>query len=88
MSVVIELLAEFFLHFVAYGVGRVFVMIFMPWYRIEPVSRHDRAEVNRWKWRGFSYLDGGKRVMRFETAQFIGIVIVVGLIAMGYSLSR
>lgn len=83
-----EILGEILLNIVAYGVGRVFVAMFLPWYRVHPIDRHDPAEAHRWKWRGFSYLDGGKRVMRAESVQLIGVVIIVAVIAMIATLAR
>ena len=88
MSIVIELLAQILLEIVAYGVGRVFVMVFLPWYRVESSSRHDPADDRRWKWRGLSYVESGRRVLREGTVQLIGIVVIIALVAMGYSLSR
>ena len=88
MSVIIELFVRIVLELAAYGVGHVFVVIFLPWYRIESGSRHDPKEEHRWKWRGFSYLDSGRRVLYVESVQLIGLVIIVGLVAMGYGLSR
>lgn len=68
---------QILLEVVCYGVGRIFVMIFLPWYRVEPIERYDAHEARRWKWQGFSYLDGGRRVMRTEVVQLIGFVITV-----------
>ena len=83
-----EILGEILLNVVAYGVGRVFVAIFLPWYRVHPIDRHDPAEAHRWKWQGFSYVDGGRRVMRTESVQLIGIVIVIAVAAMIVGLVR
>jgi hypothetical protein len=88
MSIVIELLAQILLEILAYGVGRVFVMVFLPWCRVETSSRHDPDEERRWKWRGFSYVESGRRVLREGTVQLIGVVVIIGLVVMGYSLSR
>lgn len=88
MFFVVELLARILPEVVAYGVGRVFVIIFLPWYHVEPVARHDPADEARWKWRGFSYVESGRRVLREGTVQLIGVVILVGLVAMGYTMSR
>ena len=76
MSIVIELLARIVLEVVAYGVGRVFIVVFLPWYRVETASRHDPDEERRWKWRGFSYMESGRRVLRVESVQLIGVVII------------
>jgi hypothetical protein len=76
-----DFLAQILLEVVAYGVGRIFVAIFLPWYRVEPVARDDPGEVRGWRTQGISHVDGGKRVMRAETAELIGIVVVIAAAA-------
>lgn len=70
-----DFIAQILLEVVAYGVGRVFVAIFLPWYRVEPVERDDPGEASRWRSQGISR--PGKRVMRAETAQLIGVGVLV-----------
>lgn len=87
MSFVFELLFQVIFEIAAFGVGRGFVMIFMPWYGVEPVTRED-PQRNSWKWRGFSYLESGRRTLRAETVQLIGLAILVGVTVMIATLSQ
>jgi hypothetical protein len=82
MSLIAELVGQFIMEFLAYGIGRVFVLVFLPWYGVEPLSRHDPREERGWKWRGFSYQEMGRRYLRIGTVQLIGLVILVALAAM------
>ena len=82
MSLIAELVGQFVMEILAYGVGRLFVFVFLPWYAVEPVSRHDPREERRWKWRGFSYQEMGRRYLRIESVQLIGLALIIALVAM------
>ena len=86
MSLILEVIAQLVFEVLAFGIGRVFVFLFLPWYSIEPLSRSVEQE-RRWKWRGFGYRDKGRRYLRLETVQLIGIVILIALIVV-VTLSR
>ncbi len=81
MSLILEVIAQFVFEVLAFGIGRVFVFVFLPWYSIEPLSRPVEQEP-RWKWRGFGYQEKGRRYLRLETVQLIGVVILIALIVM------
>lgn len=78
----LEVILQLILEFAAYGVGRVFVMIFLPWYGIQPLLRDERKPHQFWKWRGFSYVDGGRRILRHGAVQLIGLAVIVGVAVM------
>jgi hypothetical protein len=81
VSLILEVIAQFVFEVLAFGIGRVFVFLFLPWYSIEPLSRPAEQE-SRWKWRGFAYQEKGRRFLRLEAVQLIGVVILIALIVM------
>lgn len=87
MSLILEVIAQFVFEVLAFGIGRVFVFLFLPWYSIEPLSR-PVEQGPRWKWRGFGYREKGHRFLRVETVQLIGVVILFGLIVTLATLSK
>jgi hypothetical protein len=87
VSLIFEVIAQLVLEVLAFGIGRVFVFLFLPWYSIEPLSRAGEQE-RRWKWRGFGYVDKGRRHLHVETVQLIGLVILIALIVMVATLSK
>jgi hypothetical protein len=87
MSFIFELLFRLIFEIAAFGVGRVFVMTFMPWYGVEPVT-HEDPQRDSWKWRGFSYRESGRRYLRVESVQLIGLAILVGVMVMIAPLSQ
>jgi hypothetical protein len=81
VNFVFESLLELIFAVVSYGVGSMFVVIFLPWYGVESLS-HDAPQPRSWKWRGFSHVEGGRRYLRCETVQLIGLAILIGVIVM------
>jgi hypothetical protein len=87
VSLILEVIAQLIFEVLAFGIGRVFVFLFLPWYSIEPLSR-PAEQGSPWKWRGFAYQEKGRRFLRVETVQLIGVVILIALIVMVATLSK
>jgi len=53
-------------------------MLFLPHLGIEPLSK--QKSMPRWKWRGFTYMQSGRRYLYTESVQLLGLAIVMVLI--------
>ena len=79
MIPILELLASFVFEGVSYAVGRIFLLVFFPRWRVEP-WRRDRS-VRQWQWARFSYVSDGHRYVRMQSVELVGIAVLVVCIA-------
>ena len=85
MSILFELIGQFIFEVLAYGTGKIFALVFVPHIGIEPFDQQRSAP--RWKWRGFSYLKGGRRFLYTESIQLLGlgVWIIMALVVIAFS---
>ncbi len=75
-----EVVGQFIFEVLAYGTGKIFALVLVPHIGIEPFEQQRSAP--RWKWRGFSYLKGGRRFLYTESIQLLGLGVWI-IIAFG-----
>ena len=54
-----------------YGTGKAVVRLFFPNIGIEPYGRE--RSVSAWKLRGFTYLQGSRRILYWESVRLVGL---------------
>ena len=81
MQFIAEFLFEIVFEFVAYGVGRAFLLVLAPRYGVE-LDVDPGPSKRSWKWRGWSFERGGRRYFYVESVQLVGIAIIIALIVM------
>jgi hypothetical protein len=85
VSILFEVVGQFLFEVLAYGTGKICALVLVPHIGIEPFEQQRSAP--RWKWRGFSYLKGGRRFLYTESIQLLGlgIWIIIALVVIAFS---
>lgn len=75
MAVIFEVVAQFILEVLAYGVGRAVAAVFLPHFSVESLGM--QKSMAPWKWRGFSYKHGSKKFLYTESIQVLGVATML-----------